>query len=167
MILINTSILDIVLDFIWKKFLDFLLLDMLGMFFRVDMDSSVHIDNKKKYILILGKSLIQGLDGTTLAAEKMFSHNFTEHNKKFCLRLYYNGANSYLFVNGTEIIKFKAKVFVIVATPLCLGKLSKYLSVENTGFYGDVYEFNDGYDAIVVNDIIDIHKDLIKKHNIK
>ena len=140
---------------------------MLGMFFGVDMDSSVHIDNKKKYILILSKSLMQGLDGTTLAAEKMFSHNFTKHNKKFCLRLYYKGANSYLFVNGTEIIKSKAKVFVIVATPLCLGNLSKYLSVENTGFYGHVYEFNDGYDAIVVNDIIDIHKYLIKKHNIK
>ena len=50
----------------------------------------------------------------------MYSINFTEHNKKFCLSLHYNGANSYLFVNGKEIHKFKAKDSVIVATPLCL-----------------------------------------------
>ena len=50
-----------------------------------------------------------------------------------------NGGNSYLFVNGTEIIKFKAKDFDIVATLLCLGKNSKYLSVDNmkkTGLNG-------------------------------
>ena len=84
------------------------------------MSSSVHIDNKRKDILILGKGPTQGLNGTTLTAEKMYSINFTENNKKLCLSLHYNGANSYLFVNGTEIIKFKAKDFEIVATPLCL-----------------------------------------------
>ena len=84
------------------------------------MSSSVHIDNKRKDILVLGKGLTQGLNGTTLTAEKMYSINFTENNKKFCLSLHYNGANSYLFVNGTEIIKFKAKDSGIVATPLCL-----------------------------------------------
>ena len=55
----------------------------------------------------------------------MYSINFTEKNKKFCLSLHYNGANSYLFVNGTEIHKFKAKDSKIVATPLCLGNISK------------------------------------------
>ena len=65
------------------------------------MDSSVHNDDKKKYILILGKGPTQGLDGTTLATEKIYLINFTEHNKKFCLSLHYNGANSYLFANGT------------------------------------------------------------------
>ena len=64
------------------------------------MSSSKHIDNKKKDILILGKGPIQGLEHT-LTAEKIYSVNFTEHNKKFCLSLYYDGANSYLFVNGT------------------------------------------------------------------
>ena len=54
----------------------------------------------------------------------MFSINFTE-NKKFCLSLHYNGANSYLFVNGTEIIRFKAKDSDILATPFCLGDISK------------------------------------------
>ena len=55
----------------------------------------------------------------------MYSINFTEKNKKFCLSLHYSGANSYLFVNGTEIYKFKAKDSEIVATPLCLGTFLK------------------------------------------
>ena len=55
----------------------------------------------------------------------MYSINFTEQNKKFCLGLNYNGANSYLFVNGTGIHKVKAKDSEIVATPLCLGNISK------------------------------------------
>ena len=66
--------------------------------FGVDMSSSVHVDNKKKDILILGEGPTQGVDGTTLTAEKKYSINFTENNKKFCLSLHYNGANSYLFV---------------------------------------------------------------------
>ena len=66
------------------------------------MSSSAHIDNKKKAILILGKGQTQGLEHT-LTAEKMYSINFTVTRKKICLSLHYNGANSYLFVNGTEI----------------------------------------------------------------
>ena len=73
------------------------------------MSSSVHVDNKKKDILILGEGPTQALEGTSLTAEKLYSINLTENNKKFCLSLHYNGANSYLFVNGTEIYKFKAK----------------------------------------------------------
>ena len=59
---------------------------------------------RKKGILILGKDPTQGLEHT-LTAGKMYSINFTENNKKFCLSLHCNGTNSYLFVNGTEIIK--------------------------------------------------------------
>ena len=51
----------------------------------------------------------------------MYSINFTMTIKKFCLSLHYNGANSYLFVNGTEIYKFKAKDSEIAAALLCLG----------------------------------------------
>ena len=51
--------------------------------------------------------------------------------KKFCLSLHYNGANSYLFVNGTEICKFKVKDSEMVVTPLCLGDISKDWSVNN------------------------------------
>ena len=96
----------------------------------------------------------------------MYSINFTVIRKNFCLSLHYNGANSYLFLNGTEIIKFKAKDFEIVAAPLCLGSISKDWSVDNlktTGFNGYVYDFSIDYDAIAVDDILDIHKYLMKK----
>ena len=54
----------------------------------------------KKYILVLGEGSTKRLESTTLTTGKMYSNNFTENNKKFCLSLHYNGANSYLFVNG-------------------------------------------------------------------
>ena len=59
----------------------------------------------KKDILILGRGPTQGLE-STLTAEKVYSINFTEKNKTFYLSVHYNEANSYLFVNGTEIYKF-------------------------------------------------------------
>ena len=61
----------------------------------------------------------------------MYSINFKVTKKKFCLSLHYNGANSYLLVNGTEFYKFKAKNFEIVASPLCLGNTSKDWSTDN------------------------------------
>ena len=88
------------------------------------MSSSAHVDNKKKDILILGSGPTQGLKHI-LTAEKIHSISFTVTRKKFGLSLYYNGANSYLFVNGTEIIKYKAEYSEIVATSLCLGNISK------------------------------------------
>ena len=91
--------------------------------FWVDMSFSTRIDNKKKDILVLGIGPTQGLEHT-LTAEKIYSINFTEKNKKFCLSLHYNGANSYLFVNDTEIYIFQAKDSEIAATPLCLGNIS-------------------------------------------
>ena len=132
------------------------------------MCSSTHIDNKKKDILILGKGPTRGLKHS-LTAEKMYSVNFTVTKKKFWSSLHYNGANSYLFVNGTEIYKFKAKDSEIVATPLCLGNISKDWSVDNmkkTGFDGYVYDFSVDYDATDVDDIVDIHNYLMKKNSI-
>ena len=73
------------------------------------MSSSVNIDNKKKDVLIVGEGPTQGLDDKTLTVEKKYSSNFIVTRKNFCLSLHYNGANSYLFVNGTEIIAFTAK----------------------------------------------------------
>ena len=96
----------------------------------------------------------------------MYSINFTVTKKTFCLSLHYDGANSYLFMNGTEIYKFKAKDSEIVATPLCLGNISKDWSTYNmkrTGCNGYVYDFNVDYDATGVDDIKDIHKYLMKK----
>ena len=71
----------------------------------------------------------------------MYSINFTENDKKFCLSLHYNGANSYLLFNGTDIYKFKTKDSEIVATSLCLRNISKDFSVDNmkkTGLNGYV-----------------------------
>ena len=98
--------------------------------FGVDMSFSTHIDNKKKDILVLGIGPTQGLEHT-LTAEKMYSINFTVTKKRFCLSLHYNGANSYLFVNGAEIYKFKARDSEIVVGPICLGSISKDWSVDN------------------------------------
>ena len=99
--------------------------------------------------------------------KKKYSINFTESRKKFCLNLHYNGANSYLFVNDTEIHKFKAKDSKINAIPLCLGNISKEFSVDNmkkVGLNGYVYV---DYDCIAFGDILDIHKYLMKKLSIK
>ena len=124
---------------------------------------------KKSNILVLGKDCVQGIDGTTIYAEKLYSINFTENNNR--LSLHDNGANSYLFVNGTEIHKFKAKDSDIVATPLCLGNISKDFSVDNmkknkTGLHGYVYDFSVYYDAVEVDDTLDIHKHLMEKNGI-
>ena len=84
--------------------------------FGTDMSSSVHANSRTKNVLVPGKDFVQGLDNPTIYAEKLHSINFIKNNTKFCLSLHYNADNSYLFVNGTEIYKFKAKDSEIVAT---------------------------------------------------
>ena len=99
----------------------------------------------------------------------MYSINFTVTKKKFCLSVHYNGADSYLFVNGREIYRFKAKDSEIVPSPLCLGNILKDWSVDNikkTELTGYVYDFSADYNAIAVNDIKDIHKYLMVKNDI-
>ena len=99
----------------------------------------------------------------------MYSVNFTDDEKKCCLSLHCNGENSYLFVNSTEIIKFKAKNSNIIATPVYLGNISKDWLADNikdTRLNGYNYDFSVDYDATDVDDIKDIHKYLMKKNNI-
>ena len=150
LILISTNILDMVLNLIKVLFSH-----PSGRTGRnviivgVDMSSSTKIDNMKKDILLLGKGPTQGLEHT-LSVEKMYLINFIENNKIFCLSLNYNGANSYLLVNGEEIQKFKVKDSELVGTPLCLGNVSKDSLVNNmkkTGLNGYVYDFSVDYDA--------------------
>ena len=89
----------------------------------------------------------------------MYSINFTVTNKKFCLSLHYNGANTYLFVNGIEIYKIKAKDSEILVVPICLGNISKDWSVDvmkRTGFTDYVYDFSVDYKAIAVVRILKI-----------
>ena len=132
-------------------------------------NSSSHANNKKTNILVLGKDFVQGINGTEIYAEKLYKINFTEKNK-FCLSLHYNGENSYLFVNGTETHKFKAKDTEILGSPLYLGNISKDFSSDNmkkkTGLNGYVYDFSVDYDAIAVDDILDRQKYLMEKNGI-
>ena len=108
----------------------------------LSLSSSVNANNRANNILVLGKDFIQGINGTTIYAEKMYSTNFTVTIKNFCLSLHYNGDSSYLFVNGIEIINFKDKDSEIVPYPLCLGNISKDISplnTTNTGLFGYIH----------------------------
>ena len=96
--------------------------------FRADMSSSVHIDNKGKDTLILGKGPTQGLVDTMLTAEAHYSINFSRSNRKFCLSLYYNGSNSFLFVNATKICQFKAKDSETKKTSLVFRKYFRFFN---------------------------------------
>ena len=104
-----------------------------------------------------------------LTTEKMYSMDFTVPHKKICLSLPYNGSNSYLFVNGKEIIKFKAKDS-IVARPLCLDNISKGWTSSNmkkTGLSEYVYEFNVDYsNNNTKNAIPFVHKYLMSNYDI-
>ena len=119
----------------------------------------------------MGGGFMQGINDPTLYAEKMYSKNFTQPSIKFALSLHYNGDNSYLFVNGKQELKFKAKTENLVKEKLCIGNLSKKWSTsesEKTGLYGNIYDFVVNYKPIVgVDPIYDMHKYLMIKHNIK
>ena len=86
--------------------------------------------------------------------------------------MHYNGGNSYLFVDGIDIFRFKAIDSEIVATPLCLGNISKDWSVDNmkqTGFNGYVYDFSVDYDDIIwwTNRWRNVMKILMKQNQLK
>ena len=71
--------------------------------FGADINPSVHIDKRNKYILILSEGETQGLDDTTLTAEVKYYITFTQSRKRFLLSLHSNKNNSFLFVNATKI----------------------------------------------------------------
>ena len=130
----------------------------------IDMRSSVHIDNKGKDILIILKGPTVESKGTTFTAEVEYSINFSRSSRKLCSSLHFNGINSFLFVNATKIYQFKAKDSEINKYPLCLGNISKIFTankMKKTGLNGYIYEFSVDYN------IIDIHKYLMKKYDIK
>ena len=92
--------------------------------FGVHESSLLHSNNKANNIYVMGKGFVQGINDTTLYAQKVYSQNFTQPNKKFVLRLHYNDDNSYLFVNGKQELKFKCKTDQLVKEKLCIGNLS-------------------------------------------
>ena len=133
------------------------------------MGNSRHANNKTQSVLVLGHGLIQKTNDTTIYAEKMYSPNFTVDNKTYCFSLYYKSDNSYLFVNGKEVTKFKSENSELIEHPMFLGGLSKDYnknSSKDTGLYGNVYDFSIGYSAATNDEIRDIHKYLMKKNNI-
>ena len=95
------------------------------------MSSSMRIDNKVKYISIFGEGPTQGLHDTTLTSEAIYPINFTQPNKRFILSLQYNGNNSFLFVNATEMHHFLAKKSEIKDYVQYLGNVSKYFAISN------------------------------------
>ena len=137
----------------------------------VDMSFSARATNRANNIYLMGKGLMQGINGTTIYVEKNYYRNFTDTGKKFVLSLHYNGNDSYLFVNGRQELKFKAKDDQIINKNLCLGNLSKEWSKsesEKTGLYGNIYDFVADYKPIVgVDPIYYMHKYLMTKHSIK
>ena len=89
------------------------------------MSSSLHVNNKNKDILILGKGQTKGLDNTSLTAEATYSISFSRSERKFCLSLRYNRSNSFFFINATKIYQFKARNSEVKRYPLCLRKYFK------------------------------------------
>ena len=135
--------------------------------FTADMCSSVHVGNKKKYILNLGNGPTVGLDDTTLTPEKEYLINFTKQHRKLCLCLHCNGADGYVFINVVEIHKFEEKDSEINASLSCLGNVSKDFSVDNMkkqDYMGMSMVLVLICGAIAVDDTSDIHKYFMKKN---
>ena len=138
--------------------------------FGVDMSSSIHATNRANKIYVMGKDFIQGFNGTTIYAEKLFYNNFTKFGVNFVLSLHYNGENSYLSANCRQELKFKVKDDQIINEKLCLGNLSSEWTTsesEKTGVYENIYDFVVDFKAINgVKPIYDMHRYLMTKHNI-
>ena len=149
--------------------------------FGVDNSSSSHSDNHKNNFLILDEGTTFGIYGSfhcttfgiygSLFHKKKSSIHFTIANRKFCLSLNYNVENSYLFVNGKEIFKFKANnKNVNFPTQFCHKNISNGSSATKSrevSLNGNVYDFPFDYISIDKSDILNVHKYLMNKNNIK
>ena len=124
----------------------------------------MHIDNRN--ILVLGEESTKGWEGAEITAEAKYPINFAELEKGFVLSLHYNGNNSFLFVNSVKIYQFKAEDADIKPYPLCLGNISKDLTLDNiekNRIKRKCRSFFCYYDPIINSDIIDIHRYLMIK----
>ena len=93
--------------------------------FGVHESSLTHVNNKANNIFVMGDGFVQGINDTTLYAEKIYSQNFTQPNKMFVLSLRYKNNDSYLFINGRQELKFKTKSEpVLIEKRLCIGNFS-------------------------------------------
>ena len=139
--------------------------------FGVDNSPLFHADSRKNNFLVLGEGPPFGINGSFGSAEKKFSINFSKANTKFCLSWHYNAGNSYLFVNGKEIFKFKAdNKNVNFPTQFCLISISSGFSTTESrevSLNGNVYDFSVDYTSVDKSKILNIHKYLIIKNKIK
>ena len=133
--------------------------------------SSSHVDNRKNNFLILVLGPIYGINGKSGSADKRFGINFTKSNIKFCLSLHYIMMIIVMSVNGKEIVKFKANSKnVNFPTQFCLGSISDGFNATESrevSLNGNVYDFSVDYNSIDKSDILNIHKYLMTKNNIK
>ena len=138
--------------------------------FGVDESSLVHANNKANNIYVMGDLFVQGINDTTLYGEKIYSQNFTQPGKKYVLSLHYNHNDSYLFVNGKQELKVKAKKHQFLREWLCIGNLSDDWTTsesEKTELYGNIYDFIADYKGVAdVKAFYDMHRYLMTKHNI-
>ena len=139
--------------------------------FGVHENSLTHANNKANSMFVMGDGFVQGINDTTLYAEKIYSQNFTQANKRFLLSLHYNNNDSFLFINGKQELNFKAKPDpLIIEKRLCIGNLSVQWTTsesEKTGLYGNNYDFIVDYKGIKsIKYIYDMHRYLMIKHNI-
>ena len=111
------------------------------------------------------------INGRFGSPEKKFSISFSKADPKFCLSFHYNGNKSYLFVNGKEIFKFKAdSKNVNSPTQFCLRNISNGFSATESrevSLNKNVYDFSVDFNSIDKSDILNIHKYLLNKNNLK
>ena len=138
--------------------------------FGVDNTSSSHGENCKSNFLGLGEDPTFHINPSFGSPEKKFSINFSKANTKF-LSLYYNADNSYLFVNGKEVFKLKAnKKNINFPTQFCIESISNGFRATDSrevSLNGNVYDFSVDYNSIDKSDILNIHKYLMTKNDMK
>ena len=138
--------------------------------FGVDISSSSHSGNPKNNFLMSGEGSTFRINGAFGSPDKKFSINFAKTNTKFCLSLYCNGDNNYLFVIGKEILKFKGdSKNVNFPTQFCVDSISNAFSATESrevSLKGNVYDFSVDYNSIDKSDILNIHKYFMTKNNI-
>ena len=135
------------------------------------MADSKYENNKKQSILVLGYGSVKKINDTEIYAEKSCTPDFTSINKITCLRVHYNGSNSYLFINGKQICQFKAKDTEIDKHPIAIGNIANSTDlsdsdIESGKLYGNIFDFSVGYEQISNENILSIHTYSMRKNNI-
>ena len=139
--------------------------------FVVDNSSSSHTDNCKSNFLILGEDPTLGINGSFGSPERKFSIYFSKAKTESCLSLRYHGDYSYLFVNAKEIFKFKDHdENANFPTRFYLASTSDgfhYTDSRKVSLGENVYNFSGDYNTIDKSDILNFHKYVMVKYDIK